>query len=149
MRLENYLCDGANWQAVGVMAYLRSRAMEDVLNDKLRKWENKIKMWFIEIGRFENCREQGYIVSFSNISFPKQINYCFYEHRNCEMICVVRFKSGYTINTPTNQMVFDVMKDKYDTTKDFGRGEILDCGSWIVDDVCKQFVNMCEEKFGD
>ena len=38
MRLENYLCDGANWQAVGVMAYLRSRAMEDVLNDELRKW---------------------------------------------------------------------------------------------------------------
>lgn len=149
MRLENYLCDGANWQAVGVMAYLRSRAMEDVLNDELRKWKDKLGMWFVNIGRFENCREQGYIVSFSNMGLPNQINYCFYEHRNSDRICVVRFESGYTINTPTNQMVFDVMKNKYDTTKDFDCGEIWDCGRWIVDDACEQFVNMCEEKFGD
>lgn len=148
MRLEHYLCDGANWQAVGVMAYLRNRAMEDVLNDELRKWENKIGKWFIEIGRFENFREQGYIVSFSNMKLLKQINYCFYEHRNSDELCVVRFESDYTINTPTNQMVFDVMKDKYDTTKEFCCGEILNCGRWIVNDACKQFFNMCEEKFG-
>lgn len=148
MRLENYLCDGANWQAVGVMAYLRSHALEDVLNDYLKKWRDKLGDWYITIGRYENCREQGYIVSFNNVLLGEQFNYCFYEHRNTDYLCVVRFK-GVSINTPTLDKVLEVMRDKYDYTTSFMCGNIMECGEWIINDVCIQFNNYLEEKFGD
>lgn len=149
MKLENYLNDGANWQAVCVMAYLRSRCLGDYINSELSEYKDKIGegeyAWIISVGRFENCREQGYIVSFMNRKMFQQINYCFYEHRNSDSICVVRFDCGVTINTPTNEMVFAVMKDKWDTTKDFHYGEIMECGNWIMDDVCKEFEKLCKK----
>ena len=132
MELQNYLSDGANWQAVGVMAYLRSRT-EYAMNTATHA--NVFSQ--LTIGRYENCREQGYIVSCKVNG--GQRNWCFYEHRNTDRLCVVVFDC-FSIDTPSKEKVWEVMKDKYDVTKDFECGEILECGQYILEDI-KEFVD--------
>lgn len=127
MDIKTYLDDGANWQAQAVLAYVRaysSWALDGTWDDEVKKY-----MATLDAGRFENCREQGYI--FSVRYKTNQMNYAVYEHRNSDQICVVRFV-GNTINTPTSEMVFENMKDKYDVTIEFGYGGIVECGEWLV-----------------
>lgn len=127
MDIKTYFDDGANWQAQAVLAYVRaysSWALDGTWDDEAKKY-----MATLDVGRFENCREQGYI--FSVRYKTSQMNYVVYEHRNSDQICVVRFV-GNTINTPTSEMVFENMKDKYDVTNKFGYGGIVECGEWLV-----------------
>lgn len=127
MDIKTYFDDGANWQAQAVLAYVRaysSWALNGTWDDEAKKY-----MATLDVGRFENCREQGYI--FSVRYKTSQMNYAVYEHRNSDQICVVRFV-GNTINTPTSEMVFENMKDKYDVTISFGYGGIVECGEWLV-----------------
>lgn len=133
INIENYMNDGADWQAQSVLAYLRSmkvNAVEKSWNKEFHKYDASI-----EVGRYENCREQGYI--FSVHYKGKQRNYCVYEHRNSDDICVVVF-DGVTINTPTLKMVCDAMEDnKWNYTKAFPCGQIMECGNYILDDMNK------------
>lgn len=127
MDIKTYFDDGANWQAQAVLAYVRaysSWALDGTWDDEAKKY-----MATLDVGRFENCREQGYI--FSVRYKTSQMNYAVYEHRNSDEICVVRCV-GNTINTPTSEMVFENMKDKYDVTIKFGYGGIVECGEWLV-----------------
>lgn len=133
INIENYMNDGADWQAQSVLAYLR--AMKVNVVDK--SWNKEFHKYdaSVEVGRYENCREQGYI--FSVQYKGKQRNYCVYEHRNSDDICVVVF-DGVTINTPTLKMVCDAMEDnKWNYTKAFPCGQIMECGNYILDDMNK------------
>lgn len=136
VNIENYMHDGANWQAQYVLAYLRftkNRVIDKTWND-----DNKCYDASFVVGRYENCREQGYI--FSVRYNCKQRNYCVYEHRNSDDLCVVVF-DGITINTPPNDMVFEAMGDsKWNYTKAFPCGQIMECGDYILDDI-KKFIN--------
>lgn len=139
-QIENYMDDGANWQAQSVLAYLRvtkNGAINKTWNKEYHHYDAKIN-----VGRYENCREQGYI--FSVYYNGEQRNYCIYEHRNSDNICVVVF-DAVTINTPTNDMVFEAMGDsKWNFTKSFGYGEIVSCGDYIIEDI-KGFINKLQE----
>lgn len=133
INIENYMNDGADWQAQSVLAYLRAmkvNAVDKSWNKEFHKYDASV-----EVGRYENCREQGYI--FSVQYKGKQRNYCVYEHRNSDDICVVVF-DGVTINTPTLKMVCDAMEDnKWNYTKAFPCGQIMECGNYILDDMNK------------
>ena len=131
INIESYMNDGANWQAQSVLAYLR--VQKDNAIDET--WNNEYKCYdtSIEVGRYENCREQGYI--FSILYKGKQRNYCVYEHRNSDNLCVVVF-DGATLNTPTLKMVCDAMGDsKWNYTKSFPCGQIIECGIYIIEDM--------------
>lgn len=134
--IEKYMEDGANWQAQSVLAYLRvtkNNAIDKTWNKEFRKYDASI-----EVGRYENCREQGYI--FSVQYKGEQRNYCVYEHRNSDDICVVVF-DAVTINTPTLEMVCDAMGDsKWNYTKSFDYGNIVECGDYILFDI-KSFID--------
>lgn len=139
-QIENYMHDGANWQAQAVLAYLRVTKNYAVSNT----WDDKHKKYLADVfvGRYENCREQGYI--FSVRYKGEQRNYAVYEHRNSDQLCVVVF-DGATINTPTNDMLFEAMGDnKWNYTKAFGFGEIVSCGDYIVENI-KEFINKVQE----
>lgn len=127
INIENYMHDGANWQAQSVLAYLRvtkENAIYKTWNKEFHKYDAGV-----EVGRYENCREQGYI--FSVQYNGKQRNYCMYEHRNSDNLCVVVF-DGATINTPTLEMVCGAMGDsKWNYTKAFPCGQIIECGDYI------------------
>lgn len=133
--IENYMHDGANWQAQSVLAYLRVAKNKSI--DKAWNKEYKCYDASVEVGRYENWREQGYI--FSVRYKCEQRNYCVYEHRNSDDLCVVAF-DAMTLNTPTNDMVFKAMgDDKYNYTKAFPCGQIMECGDYILDDI-KKFI---------
>ena len=131
MCIDYYMNDGANWQAQAVLAYLRSAGVNAV--GETWNSENKEYDANIEVGRYENCREQGYI--FSVRYNGKQRNYAVYEHRNSDDLCVVVFDYK-SINTPNNDVVADAMGNcKYNYTKSFKCGDIVACGDYITDDI--------------
>ena len=122
-----YMQDGANWQAQCVLAYIR-RNFENILD---KTWDKDKKSYngSITVGRFENCREQGYIFTLW-VGINQIKHYAVYEHRNVDKLCVVAFDGSF-INTPT---INDIpMTDKYDITMSFGCGEVIACGKWIAD----------------
>ena len=126
--IECYMNDGANWQAQCVLAYLRrmgNSIVEDLTWDK----ENRRSEGTLNVGRCENYREQGYVFTIT-YGVKQLVHFWVYEHRNSDDLCVVEFE-GHFLNTPT---INDIpMKDKYDTTKEFSCGDIVDCGNWIIE----------------
>ena len=120
MNIKGYINDGANWQAQCVLAYLRSH-LSLVKNE-------------IQVTRYDNCREQGYIffMRLYTESGIKQMNIAVYEHRNSDDLCIVSCDKT-TFNAPLTQDIWENMKDKWDTTANFDCGNILDCGSTIID----------------
>jgi hypothetical protein len=116
MKIKSYLYDGANWQAQCVLAYLRGH-LYNFKHD-------------LEVTRYDNCREQGYIF-YMRIG-SKQTNVAVYEHRNSDALCIVS-NEKLTFNAPLSQDIWETMKDKWDTTADFDCGEICNCGMTIIE----------------
>jgi len=116
MKICYYLEDGANWQAQCVLAYLKRQDID------------------IDVTRYDNCREQGYIFFKKVWKGTKlyQKNVAVYEHRNSDALCIVAFDK-VTANDPQNSDVWENMEDKWDTTNDFRCGEIVKCGDAIID----------------
>lgn len=134
--IECYMHDGANWQAQGVLAYLRNQR-EYILEETWSKDDGRYTT-DVSVGRYENCREQGYV--FSVCYKCRQRNYAVYEHRNSDELCVVAF-DGLTINTPTLELVCEAMGgSKWNYTKAFPCGRIVECGDYIVDGM-KKFIH--------
>ena len=83
MKLQEYMNDGANWQAQVILIYLRQNEpfiLEGTYNSELRSYEASLS-----VGRYENCREQGYIFSLRYKGMQR--NYAVYEHRNSDNLC--------------------------------------------------------------
>ena len=60
IKIEYYMEDGANWQAQCVLAYLRSMGKSEVEYLTWNKEKHRAE-GELQVGRCENCREQGYI----------------------------------------------------------------------------------------
>lgn len=134
--LENYLQDGADYQARATLMFLqRYSNIESSWNKEYRCYDAEIK-----VARWENCREQGYIVSLLSKKFGggQQLNIAFFEHRNSDDICAVKWEQT-SINTITiDTAVFgDVYKDKYDTSHSVGYGKAYEMAEWIAEQLTK------------
>ena len=125
--LEHYLHDGANWQAQAVLAYVRSQAF------RVRECTKPLMIDpEIEAGRFENCREQGYVFRL-RIGVEILKNYAVFEHRNSDSIVI--FKSdSHSINTPGIDEIYGE-RGKYDYDHSFSYGQIVECGDVIIEDM--------------
>jgi len=126
MELQNYMKDGAGYQARCVLAFLQRHNIEESWSDVYKCYQAKT-----EIGRWENCREQGYVVYLRNKKHD-QINIAFFEHRNTDSICAICWLQN-TINSPNiDSAKFDgVYKDKYDLSYSVGYHEFEDMANWI------------------
>ena len=128
-KLNQYLADGASCQSRAVMAYLQTPSGIE------ESWSDEFKRYMAEpsIARWENCREQGYVVSMRSENH-KQINIAFFEHRNSDSICAVMWGQNST-NSPTIETaVFgNTYKDKYDVSHDVRYGEALEMSDWIFE----------------
>lgn len=133
MNIQEYMQDGAGYQARAVLMALQGK-IGDGIEDS---WDNIYKCYRadIRIGRWENCREQGYVISLSNGDM-KQLNVIWYEHRNSDSICAVKWLQN-TLNTPTISTAEfgEVFKDKYDVSISLGHGEYQDMADWIYDEI--------------
>ena len=138
MKVKDYLNDGADWQAQMVLAYVRAHANQAVE----KSYDANIGEYRINIrvGRYENCREQGYVFSIDTISNGKYVqkNYAVYEHRNSDALCVLISTKKTFGNTPS---VDDMLADKpenaskYDVDEMFSCGDALACSKFIIDDI--------------
>ena len=127
INLENYANDGANYQARAVLAFLQGLGkIENSWNDECHSYDADPR-----VSRWENCREQGYVIMLRN-SKGAQLNLAFFEHRNSDSICAIEWVQN-TINAPTiDTAVFgDVYKDKYDVSHSVEYGQALEMAEWL------------------
>jgi hypothetical protein len=122
--------DGADFQAQAVLAYLRDRLGSGIE----QSWDPTYHRYTAEpkVTRYDNGREQGYIVYMRGRDYSDQINIAFYEHRNSDNICAVK-SNQRTFNAPLLDDILKVMTDKYDTTKTVGVGQAYELAGWIAD----------------
>lgn len=149
INIFNYLQDEACWQAKAVLAYLQGNLYR-LTDDKYHNYHIDV-----EVGRYENCREQGYVFSLkfwgrnseTNKFGHYQRNYAVYEHRNSDTICVL-ISNTFTINTPG---IDEMWKDKGENPKsrDYDAGfeydEITKCGEYIIQDMDEFIAKYGEE----
>lgn len=114
--IKSYSNDGANWQAQCVLSYVRSHL--DLPND-----------YKVLVGRYENCREQGYVFTLCK-DYKQVLHIAVYEHRNVDSLVIKSFKGSF-INTPRAEDLG--MKDKWDYDTSFDYGNVLDCGKMVID----------------
>lgn len=133
-KIENYNDDGANYQAQAVLAMLKGFGnIEQSWDDNSKRYSAEVK-----VSRWENCREQGYVVCLTGKGYNRQLNIAFFEHRNSDSICAVKWEQT-TINAPTidTAQFGDVYKDKYDVSKSVGYGKIMEMTEWITKELTK------------
>ena len=139
--IKNYMNDGANWQAQAVLAYIRGnyyKVIENTFDKEFRDYRADVK-----VGRFENCREQGYVFML-NYDYTRIANYAVFEHRNSDSL-VVFVSNNFTTNTPTTQEVYNG-RDKYGYDANFKYGQVKECAEWIMEDMKKRLAKFLEEK---
>lgn len=146
-RIEHYMNDGANWQSQAILAYVRAYVYQ--IEDKLEYGEHKgvFNYFSTRVGRFENCREQGYVFSIQ-VGFHNERHYAVYEHRNCDSI-IVLIAEGMNMNTPSVDFMWKDKGEnatKYDYDKAFSYGQIVECGEWIIKDMLSWIDNLAEKK---
>jgi hypothetical protein len=117
MKLENYLVDGADYQSRAVLCILQRIA----------------DLPEIEVARWLNGREQGYVATLLNLT-GEQLNIAWFEHRNSDSIHAVKWEQP-TMNPPTiDTAVFgEVYKNKFDTSHRVGVEKICEMAEWIND----------------
>lgn len=130
--VKNYLDDGANYKAQAILAIIRGYM------DEIAEVANHPENVMVNVGRFENCREQGYVFSlFYEYKFIK--HYAVYEHRNSDNICVL-ISDKYTINTPNADQMFG-NRGKYDVDKTFPYNGIIDASDFIISEMQNEIRN--------
>tara|TARA_R110000868_G_scaffold55232_1_gene171842 strand:+ start:3674 stop:4099 length:426 start_codon:yes stop_codon:yes gene_type:complete len=135
--------DGANYQARAVLAFLQALCHFVEESDFKKVIGNSLY-----VARWENCREQGYVVSLTVRGEPfKQLNIAFFEHRNSDSICAVRWEQSL-MNSPTidTAKFGDVYKDKYDTSHAVSYGNAYEMAEWIANDLDAYFWSSITKK---
>lgn len=136
IEVQSYLNDGANYKAQAILAIVRGYI------DYIQERGTDHKDVKIYVGRFENCREQGYVFSlFYNYHFIK--HYAVYEHRNSDSICVL-FSRTNTINTPNADQMFGE-RGKYDVDKFFHYNQIVEAADFVIEDMRNELYGYCEK----
>lgn len=138
--LKSYLDDGANHQARSVVTFLQG-----IIYGLVDKVDKSIEPE-IKIGRYHNCREQGYVISFRFLG--KHRHYAVYEHRNSDTICVLISNVIYYELPSVNIMWQEKGENpsKHDYDKGFNYGEIRECAEFILYDMLGLYHEIIENQ---
>lgn len=94
MNLKAYMRDGADLQARCVLAFLQTLSIKSSWNSTERRYEAEPG-----VARWENCREQGYVVWLRN-KRNEQLNIAFSESKNSDALKALIWLQ-FTLNSPT------------------------------------------------
>lgn len=157
--IDNYLNDGANYQAQMVLCYLRGNQYGIREMCYLKGEDFHFSLNHLIVGRFENCREQGYVFGVKVRDFHElDDKWMVVEHRSSDSLKVRHFRA-MCVNTPS----FDVCYgDKYLVEeKWFECDDVVKASEYILDgmkravnefkdgQIFKKIVEKHEEKFGN
>ena len=131
--LESYFNDGACPEAIAVLGLMKVKT-EYILD---RTWNGSTHQYDAKllVGRYENCREQGYVFTIRYKGLQR--NYAVYQHRNSDALCVL-ISNVYTIGTPQVDEMWadkDENATKYDVDAQFGYAKVEDCANFIERDM--------------
>lgn len=123
-------------QANAVRAYLESYdGVEPSWDDKFKKYQD------VFISEWHNGRERGYVLMFRN-SKNVQLNIAFFEHRNSDDICAIKWVQSTTNPPNIDTANFgDIYKDKYDVSHSVSVGKANEMADWIYENLCNHWVN--------
>lgn len=139
-KISEYMNDGANRQARAVLAFL-----DDTIESS---WDDNSKDYdcFPEVGRWENCREQGYVVRLRSKNARRQLNIAFFGHRNSDLIHTIRWEQASISSLTIDSANFGaVYATKWDTSASFGYGEITAAAKWINDEMQEWYDETAKE----
>lgn len=140
INIKNYLEDGANYKAQAILAILRGMVDSEVFYDLTGEQQRGAE---VHVGRFENCREQGYVFTLY-YNWSQIRNYAVYEHRNSDQICVLE-SDAITINTPSIDAMFGD-RGKYDVDHFFNYDEIYPAAMYIMEDMHRRVMDEVEKE---
>lgn len=135
--LNEYLKDGASKQARAVLCFVQDFTIEESWND-----QHKIYEATPTVARWENCREQGYIISLRSRTH-KQLNIAFFEHRNSDSIHAIKWEQAAmnSITIDTAKFNGQCYSDKWDTSYRVSYGEVSDMADWIINEFTNWWVS--------
>lgn len=142
--LLTYGKDGACESARAVLPYLQAEMSE--LDWHLREECGHQFPVMPKVARWENCREQGYVVTCKNQDYSgKDLNIAFFEHRNSDEICAVMWRQKF-LNSPTiqNADFGDVYRDKHDVSHSVSYDKPFDMARWVAAQM-RRFYGMKDE----
>lgn len=138
--IKSYMNDGACWQAQAVLACLRYAVKSNLY--KIGEGQDAHEP-IVQIGRYENGREQGYVVRLMIDEIIPMVSFCFYEHRNSDQLCVIQFQStGF--DTPGLNTIWLGRESKNDYDKGFGYGHIDECAEFIINEMKRRWLEFKE-----
>jgi hypothetical protein len=130
--VHHYHDDGANRQAQAVLAlfqYFLGDGIEGSWSEQFSKYEADI-----HVSRWENRREQGYVLYMRTADHKHQLNIAFYEHRNCDNIDAARWEQT-TWNAPCLTTPDTEGEQNYnygwENAKSFSYCKIEEAARWI------------------
>lgn len=131
--IDQYLNDGANYQAQAVLAVLRSRLATFPSAETIG-----LNEYHISVGRYENCREQGYVFTLWADLIKQIRHYAVFEHRNSDNLIVLE-STKQTINTPNWDDMYGT-RGKYDYDKGFNPEQFSEAADYIAKDMAERLI---------
>lgn len=125
---RTYTPDGANSSCRAILELVRGFGFPE------HTW-NKDKKGYsgnYSVARWENCREQGYVITIEN-----EWHIVFFEHRNSDNLCVLSFNK-HTINSPTIDDIptdHPFAKSKHDGFTSFNYDKVYECAKNIYNEI--------------
>lgn len=129
--IDNYMNDGADYQARAVLCFLQGAEIAGA------------NEFYLNVSRWQNCREQGYIITARSLDHSKQTNIIFFEHRNSDAICAVQWdqKSLNSLNID-NAEFGDIYKTKFDVSHRVEYGQIMAMSDWIENQLTRFYAGI-------
>lgn len=140
--LNSYFQDGACRQARAVLCLLQGMSVEESWDDQFHRYRAEPK-----VARWENCREQGYVVML-RAENGKNLNIAWFEHRNSDSICALRWEQVAFPNSPnidTADFGKACYSDKWDVNKQVSCGHISEMSEWITGELQAFWLSNREE----
>ena len=92
--------------------------------------------WYVETRRYYNGRERGFCISIRDLGQSQATNFVFYEHRNSDEICCVKFPGNVGENYVTSEDIpEEYFKDKYSYTASWGYMEFAKVREYLVAEI--------------
>lgn len=136
INLDSYMLDGSCGQARATLACL-----QEIID--LEDYE--VNTFFLpKVARWENGREQGYVVSCLDRNTCDQLNIAFFESRNSRDLQAILWEQR-TLNSPNicSTQQSEDFKKAYENIHSVGYYQILEMAKWIKKEIESFYFSHC------
>jgi hypothetical protein len=90
---------------------------------------------------YSNCREMGFVISVCPLGAGAKKNFAFYEHRNSDNLCCIRWEGDLPISggVTCDDIPTEAFPDKWSMTESWGCGEYWKAQEWLEAEIKEIF----------